>query len=183
MLPFKTKPIMHLLGLILITSSLNACRPFVFFHTFSFDNYTYLEKADHFVSEGKLDEAIATYKKHIEYRLSVKDRASWENPYFYYLLVGDLYLRLEKPLEALDAYTLAHTKGVEVPLVADRYRSLARWYKNHDQLKAAIELLQKYRELDDLMFDAMLDKYSKELTRQEETPHATSGDLNHLKKK
>lgn len=147
---------------------LSSCQGGFFYRSFSVSSQTYLEQADYLIGEGQLDQAIEMYKRHIDYRLGVKNRAEWENPYFYYLLIGDLYLKQDKPEESLAAFELAEDKNVERPLLSDRYRLVAGWYEKHNDLKQAVSVLKKYRDRDELMFDAMLDRLSKELTRQEE---------------
>lgn len=55
-----------------------------------------------------------------------------------------------------------------------RIRSVARWYDQHDKLEDAIALSTKYRDRDELLFDAMLDRISKELVRREDLKKAES---------
>ncbi len=84
--------------------SISACQPFFYFGTFSNQNSNYLEKAAELTNAKEYDKAIEIYRKHIDYRLALKDRPEWENPYFYLLLIGDLYLQqanTEKALESL----------------------------------------------------------------------------------
>lgn len=124
-------------------------------------------QAEEFTQQGQYEEAIALYRAHIEDRLAVSNRAEWENPYFYLLRIGDLYLRMEQPQAALDAYREAEANKVEESLISDRYRAVAHWYIEHGQLQAAFDLLKTYRGKDSLLFDAMLDRVGRSLTSQE----------------
>jgi hypothetical protein len=81
--------------------------------------------------------------------------------------MGDVELGRGDTGKALTFYEEAEQKGVATPLISDRYRAVASWYEEHGQLKEALELLSKYRDRDDLLFDSMLDRIAKELTRKE----------------
>jgi len=124
-----------------------------------------LHAAEELTSEGKPDEAIAAYRKHLSERLEASDRPEWENPYFYLLNIGDIELSRGNVDAALAAYEEAEREKVELPLVADRYRAVAVWYEEHGQLEKALEVLSKYREKDPLIFDSMLDRVARELTK------------------
>jgi hypothetical protein len=124
-------------------------------------------QAEEFTQLGQYEEAIQLYREHIESRLSVSNRAEWENPHFYLLRIGDLYLRMEQPQAAIDAYRDAEAHKVEDSLISDRYRALAHWYIEHNQLQAAFDLLKTYRGKDSLLFDAMLDRVGRAMTAQE----------------
>lgn len=127
------------------------------------------EKAEQLAAEGKHQEAIAVYERHISDRLAVSDRPEWENPYFYLLSIGDLYLSMEQPDQALKSFQEAEKQGVSADLVSDRYRALASWYVEHQQLEKALQILKTYRERDSLLFDSMLDRVARALTEQEAT--------------
>ena len=129
---------------------------------------TELLDAEQLTSDGKHDEAIAAYREHIANRLEVTDRPEWENPYFYLLNVGDIELSRGNVDKALAAYEEAEREKVDPPLVADRYRAVASWYEEHGQLEKALEILTKYREKDPLIFDSMLDRVARELTKAEQ---------------
>lgn len=126
-----------------------------------------LTEAETLTSEGKHDEAIAAYREHIVARLGTADRPEWENPHFYLLNIGDIELSRGNVSAALAAYEEAEREKVEAPLVADRYRAVASWYEEHQQLQDALTILTKYRERDPLIFDAMLDRIARELTAEE----------------
>ena len=127
-----------------------------------------LQKAEELSRQKKYPEAIAVYHQHMEERLAVKDRPEWENPYFYYILIGDIELGTDKPEDALKSYMEADQKGVDAYLVADRFRSVARWYEDKGELDKAIALLLAHREKDPLLFEAMLDRLNKTKTIQED---------------
>lgn len=145
-----------------------SCKPYFFADTFSFGQSRHLRRAEEYLRQEEYDKAIEKYKDHIEYRLEMDDRPDWENPYFYYLLIGDIELRRDKLKEALTSYNYAEEKGVEKNLVSDRYRYVASYYEKKGNLKAAIVILKTYRDRDPLLFDSMLDRLAKELTDQED---------------
>jgi tetratricopeptide (TPR) repeat protein len=124
-------------------------------------------QAEELTQQGYYEEAIAQYRIHMRDRLEVSDRAEWENPHFYLLRIGDLYLRMGQPQSALEAYREAETNQVEKSLISDRYRALAHWYVENNQLQSAFDLLKTYRDRDSLLFDAMLDRVGRALTNQE----------------
>lgn len=128
----------------------------------------HLEKAEEATRQGDIGRAIESYRSHIAYRLSLTDRPEWENPSFYELMIGDLELRRNDVAAALQAFERAEQAGVEAGLVSDRYRAAGTWLEQHDREIEALELLKKYRERDPLLFDAMLDRIAKEVTRREE---------------
>lgn len=117
--------------------------------------------------EGKLDEAIAEYEKHIAERGSASSKFPGENPSFYYIMIGDLHLRQDRPELALDAYLKAHDDGVMQEFIVDRIRQVSGYYEQREQLQAAIELLSKYRDLDPLLFDWDIDRLHKKSVSQE----------------
>ncbi len=126
-----------------------------------------LRQADELSREGKYEEAIEAYRKHMEYRLTVTNRPEWENPYFYLLLIGDEYLHRGEPAKALEQYEEAERQKVHPTLISDRYRAVARWYEEHGQLQLSLDVLKKFRDRDSLLFDAMADRVARALTEQE----------------
>ncbi|WKZ56965.1 MAG: hypothetical protein QY326_09550 [Bdellovibrionota bacterium] len=140
--------------------------------------YDLLQEAEALVRQGKSDQAIQRYHDHIAWRLSVKDRPEWENPYFYLLLIGDLHAEIGNMTEALSSYQDAHRLGIETALVSDRYRFLAHKMELQGDLKGALEILRAHRELDPLLFDAMLDRVSRALTLQEQLDDSKETDAN-----
>lgn len=141
-----------------------------------------LRLAEELSRQGKLDEAISTYRQHMEERLSVKDRPEWENPFFYYLLIGDIELGRGMVDKALEAYNTARQKGIHTSLISDRYRFVASWYESHKQFDQAISLLKEHCDLDPLLFYAMLDRIAKYLTHIEDTSSSTKIDLSDKKR-
>ncbi len=104
----------------------------------------------------------------MEYRATLSEKPADENPSFYLLIIGDILLRQDKIDEAVKAYADADASKVHPGLISDRYRTAAHWYETHEQLEKAVEILKAHRELDPLLFDAMLDRVSRELTTREE---------------
>ncbi len=127
-----------------------------------------VRRADELTREGDYDEAISLYREHMADRLAITDRPSWENPYFYLLLIGDVQLGQNLPAQALATYQEAESHKVDPPLISDRYRAVGRWYEEHGERKKALEVLTAFRDRDSLLFDAMLDRIAKELTAEEE---------------
>lgn len=137
-----------------------------------------LDRAEELLRQEKYDQAIEIYQQHMKDRLSLKERPEWENPYFYYLLIGDIELRRSNVDGALAAYKTAQENGIHVSLISDRIRYVAGWYEQQNQLEKAIGILQAQRALDPLLFDAMLDRLSKEIIRQKDAePSGTTTDL------
>jgi len=133
-----------------------------------------VRRADELTREGQYDAAISMYREHMDERLLVSNRPDWENPFFYLLLIGDVQLGRGNPHDALSAYEEAESKKVDPSLISDRYRAVGRWYEEHDQLPQALEVLERYRDRDPLLFDAMLDRVAKKLTAQEDAESASS---------
>jgi len=134
-----------------------------------FGQFKHISKAESLLRQDKFEEACGEYKLHIADRLAVEDRPKWENPYFYYLIIGDIKLRASNVNEALAAYEFAEKMHVDLQLVSDRYRYVAQWYENKGQHGNAIKILAKYRDRDPLLFDAVLDRVARELTILEDS--------------
>lgn len=153
---------MYLNIVLLIFLALTGCTPFT--------DASHRGKADRYYKEGNFELAIHEYERHIQERLKISSRPEWENPYLYYLDIGDSYLGLERPEQALETYFEAENRGVEVRFINDRIRSLARWYEERGERLKAINLLKTYRERDSLLFDMMLDRISRELASEGYSP-------------
>ena len=123
--------------------------------------------AEQLKSEGKYEEAIVEYEKHIAERAAASSKFPGENPSFYYIMIGDLQLEQEKPQEALESYLKAQTDGVMSEFIIDRIRQVSSYYETRENYDAAIELLHKYRDLDPLVFDWDIDRLHKKTVRQE----------------
>jgi len=131
-----------------------------------------LQQAEEFLRQKKYDQAVGSYEKHMTKRLARKDRPTWENPYFYLLMIGDTHLRADQPEQALAAYSDAESRDVDSGLISDRYRSLAAWYENHGRFQEALNILSKHRNLDSLLFDSMMDRIAKDMVKFEDTGKA-----------
>lgn len=151
-----------LLGLILI--QLGAC---ILFSTE--ERISHAKKASRLRYEQRYDEAIEEYRKHIDSRLSDSRREPDENPYFYEILIGDVLLDKGEPSQALESYLSAKDHEVEIPLATDRIRRVASYYREKGQYREALELLHKYRELDEFIFDIDIDEVAKLLVRKEDS--------------
>ena len=116
---------------------------------------------------GRKDEAIAQYQLHIQERLHDPARPVDENPYFYQILIGDIYLDLNHPDKAEDSYSVAWREKVANTFIIDRMRRLGAWYENHGKLETAREVLKRYRNLDTLLFDFDIDRISKKIVDSE----------------
>lgn len=126
------------------------------------------------VARGEYDAALQVYHEHIHERLRASERPEWENPYFYLLLIGDIQLQMGKPDDAVLSFIEAEREHVQADLVSDRYRAVAAWYIEHDQLDKALDVLKTYRDRDSLLFDAMLDRVARLLTAREATAGGSS---------
>lgn len=136
-----------------------------------------LSQAEELSRQGKYEQAIQAYQQHMQERLNYSGRPAWENPYFYWILIGDIQLGQGHVEEAIKSYQEADAQKVDAYLVSDRFRSVALWYEKQNQLAQALDFLSKYRSRDPILMDSMLDRLSKQLVQQEEqalpTPRPT----------
>lgn len=140
-------------AMVIACLSLSSCVVFSYY-----SSETDLMRADKLMRDKKFPDAIQAIERHVAARLKIENRPDWENPYFHYLTIGDIYLQMGEPEKAVSAYELAEKKGVETTLVGDRYRYVASWYEKQGKLREAIAFLEKYRDRDQLMMDLMLDR-------------------------
>lgn len=150
---------------------LSAC--YFYAETYSTDGHlvmlpSHAQRAQELREQGKFKQAIGEYQKHIEKRLSDESRPADENPYFYYLLIGDTYREMDDFAEAKLAYETAQTHRVDEELVKDRFRLLGKYWEDKHEYEKAIEILMVYRELDPEMFNADIDRIHKRMIREEE---------------
>lgn len=129
---------------------------------------SHLMSAESLRKEEKYEEAIKEYETYIAERLKDKSAIEDYNPYFYYLLIGDCYQGLGQPEKALESYVTAKDKNVDGPIVGGKLRSLAAWYEERTRYEEAIALLQKYRDLDPLLFDLDIDRNHKAMIGAED---------------
>lgn len=132
----------------------------------SFRSQSYAEIARNYESQENYEAAIRAYLKHIAMRID--SSATGENPYFYYLLVGDDYLKLNNPSEAKIAYDTAKTNHVDSPLLVDRAKLLAKYYAKQNAFDQAINILNDYRELDQVSIDYEIDYIHKQMLEFED---------------
>ena len=146
------------LNLLLAAFCLLSCRP-----------QSYLNSAQTLSKEGNHQAAISSYQKHLEQRLQNPSRPASENPYFYYLLIGDEYLKLNDPHQAEAYYALALQNQVQKSLLSDRFRMLSRWLSEHGKYQEAQRVLKQHRELDPPMFNLELDAAYKRWLKGEDS--------------
>ena len=151
--------------------ALSGCRVFFFGTTpgSSTAAAEHLRAAEDYADKSNYDQAIVEYRAHIDERLSVEDRPEWENPWFYLILISDLQLKRGDVSSAISTLDDARTKKVDASLVADRYRAVAHWYEERGELENSFEVLQKYRDVDPLLFDAILDRLGRKIVAAEES--------------
>ena len=136
---------------------------------FSFRTMSYAEIAQQYESEGEHEKAISFYLKHVDVRLQAN--IAGENPYFYYLLIGDIYLKADDPLAAKKAYDTARTNKVEASFLVDRAKLLAKYYSEKSSFDQAIAVLNEYRELDTMAIDYEIDFIHKQMLSFEDKKH------------
>ena len=132
-------------------------------------NKSHAQRAKEFRESGDHKSAIEHYEKHITARLQDKSRPLEENPYFYYILIGDTYLEHREFENAKASYIKAKDNQVEAEIIAFRIRKLALWLHENQRSQSAIELLTEYRELDDLSLDYEIDRIHREMVKREQS--------------
>ena len=168
----RTKLSAVLALVVLLTSG---CKFYLRPFSFSFSpKYSRAEKAEQLRNEGKCDEAIEEYRSHMQTRLTEPTRPEDENPYFYYLLIGDCHLQMGDVEQAKKDYVAAKDANVQAPLVNERLRRLGHWYEAQGRFDEAIDHLQEFRELDTLMFDLDIDRIHKRQVRSEQESELNS---------
>ncbi len=139
---------------LLLVSGISACL---------FRSPSHLALAEGLRKQGQYDAAISEYRLYISERSKVKGLPKDQDPNFYELLIGDCFLGMGKPEDALAAYLKAKELGMQDDLVAGKLRALAQYYEDKSEYQVAIELLKKYRTLDPLLFDLDIDRNHKKL--------------------
>jgi tetratricopeptide (TPR) repeat protein len=115
--------------------------------------------AQDYENSARYNEAIEAYQKHINLRQKIASVD--ENPFFYYLMIGDNYLKLGLPEKALKAYRRAYNNKVESSFIVDRIKSLANFYSKLKNYDKAISILNEYRYLDIDAIDYEVDRIHK----------------------
>ncbi len=82
-------------------------------------------------------------------------------PYFFSLMIGDLYLKLDDPDQAKASYLKARDNSVDPSLVAHKIRYLGHWYEEHGKIEEAMAIYTDFNELDPLLFDMDKDRLYK----------------------
>ena len=127
--------------------------------------------AERLQREGKYQEAVLEYERHMEERLKARHRPDEENPYFYLLYIGDCYLELGEEKTALAKYLEAREHGIPDTSLTDRLLRVANWYGARGRYEEALALLEKYREIDPLILESQLDTFSKLVVQRDESIH------------
>lgn len=129
-------------------------------------------------SEAAYDAAVQEYLQHIDERLADTGRPEEENPYFYYIFIGDIYLEQGSPARALGSYGSAMQQGVPMEFIIDRYRRIAQHYEEKGEIQRAIDFLTENKAMDELLFEAEIDRLHKKLVAEDiERQH--SGTITH----
>jgi tetratricopeptide (TPR) repeat protein len=121
----------------------------------------HLDAAEKAEREQNYQEAISQYEQHIKFRKKDDDRLPQENPWFYKLMVGELYLKIKDPIAAENAFLDALKHKVSPALCAERLRRIAIYYEQEKEIEKAFEILRKHRELDPVLFDLEIDRIHK----------------------
>lgn len=129
---------------------------------------SHAQRAAQLRQQGKYEESIEQYRLHMEQRKNDPNRPQDENPSFYELLIGDVFLDAGNPKEAEESYLRASSQNVHGDLVNFKFRHLGQWYESQGNLGKAIEILKKYRDRDPLMFDYDIDRLHKAMLKQED---------------
>lgn len=146
------------------------------FFSFSYNGFpSRYDYAKHLIEEKKYDEAIAEYHLHIDERLNSPTRPTDENPFFYYILIGDVYLKKNDINSALGAFKTAHENQVHDKLVLDRFRQVSDIYVSEKKFDIAIELLNTYREIDSLLVDSDIDRIHRTMVEAEDESKKENG--------
>ena len=170
-LTFRRPALRTVLTTLLTLLLLSGCRVYaaVFYGDAEFEpGLSNAQIAQKLRQEGKYEQAIARYLVHIQRRMHDPRRPDDENPYFYYAIIGDIYLQLDDVVRARESYETAHTQGVDAALVKDKFRGLARWHEQRGEYEEAINILKQYRDLDPLMIDSDIDRNHKEMVAAEQ---------------
>jgi tetratricopeptide (TPR) repeat protein len=117
--------------------------------------------AEQLRAEKKYSAAIQEYERHISVRLSAPGRDPGENPYFYKLLIGDVYLESGDFGSAETSYLEALNNGVDKEFVASKMRGISGKLSEQGKAEDAMSLLRKHRDLDPLMSDLEIDRIFK----------------------
>lgn len=133
------------------------------------------DKAKTLSESGQFSEAISMYTRHIENRLDIQPREDNENPFFYFLLIGDAYLSQQNYKAAEAAYSVALDRSVNQELIADRIHTLSKALIEKNELNAAWDLLTRYRDTDPLMFDYYLSELHRTMVAKAEQGTAEQG--------
>lgn len=155
---------------ILLTLGLFATSCSFTFSSYSLKSFfgTHARRGAAFRSEGRYEEAIKEYLFHIEARRNASRQAVNENPDFYLLIIGDIYLDMDRPEDAEQSYLAARDRGVENSFLADRFRRLSRYFENLNKIDQAIEVLRKYRIHDPMLYDVIIDRLHKKAVYSED---------------
>jgi tetratricopeptide (TPR) repeat protein len=129
---------------------------------------THAEAAENLHEKGFNEDAIKEYQKHIEYRLTKNPDFKIENPYFYQILIGNIYLELNELDSALNAFKIAKEHQVDKALVVDGILQITKALIQGNKLEEAMKLVNDYRALDPLLFDVERDRIHRNMIYNED---------------
>lgn len=113
------------------------------------------------LTENQYQQAIDLYLEHIDQRRKDPGKEEWENPSFYYLLIGDIYLKEKDWNNALAYYKKADNDHVDHLLFLDRMRLLGAFLEEQKQYNEALKLLTPLAKEDPVLINEILDRVSK----------------------
>ena len=109
---------------------------------------------------GKVSIAVNALEEYVKQR-DKEQLLPGENPSFYFITMGDLYLDSRDPIQAELKYEEAERRAVDKSLVADRYIRLAEFLRIEGKTGQAMEVLNRHAALNPLVFDGYRDKVAR----------------------
>ncbi len=147
--------------ILLILFSLCSC--------FSKETEQIINKVKELEENGKIHEAYKVYISHIENKLDKKENNQTKyNPFFYFILIGDMYLRNKNYDAALSSYLIARSRKIKKEIIVDRIQLIAKRYIKEKKYQKAWDLLEKYKNLDELSFSYQLSELHKKMVKEEQ---------------
>ena len=127
------------------------------------------QQENEFLRDAEVREATRDYQGALQalerYLMDPPANSENWNPFFYALKAGDLALELEAPEQAMDYYVLAYEQGLSSPHLSDRIRLVARWHEERGEPHCALQLVDRYKKLDPLLFHLVADRLSRQMLK------------------